>query len=225
MTTAVIMAGGDGRRLHPLTLKTPKPMLKVNGRPMLEWVLKRFVTQDITDIFISVRYLGEQIESYFGDGVNFGARIKYLRENDPLGTAGALGLLPAMAEPFIVINGDILTSVNFGDMLRYHETNGAVATVGAAVHSVEVPFGVLNAPDCVLASVEEKPVFSYPISAGVNVFSPEVLRHLRIMGATSMPEFLENLIAHGKKIMVFPISGGWLDIGTHENYGAANGAV
>jgi NDP-sugar pyrophosphorylase family protein len=207
----LIMAGGRGKRLMPLTKLTPKPMIKVNGKPMLEWIIKRFTDQGFKDFTISLGYLGEQIEAYFGDGSEFVCNIKYVKESAPRGTAGALSLLPAQNEPLIVINGDVLASVNYKDLLRFHRNHGALATVGAATHRVEVPFGVLNVKDYRLQAIEEKPAYDYPIAAGIYVFSPEAMDYLP-EGCVDMPEFIEAI----PDVSVFPISGEWHDVGTHE---------
>ena len=222
MTAAIIMAGGKGLRLRPLTKTTPKPMLPVNGRPMLEWIVKRFVDQGITEIVISINYLGGQIENHFGNGTKFGADITYLRESSPLGTAGALSLLAEPTEPFITINGDILTSVNFNDMLRYHLTNEADITMGATIHSVEIPFGVLKTCDYTLSSIREKPIYNFPISAGINIISPAMLKQLSKLGVVQMPEFIESVMANGGKVVAFPISGEWADVGCPSSYEMAN---
>ncbi len=217
MTTIVIMAGGRGKRLKPLTDKTPKPMITVNGRPMLEWIIKRFVDQGFTEFVISIGYLGEKIEDYFGDGLRLGCHISYVWESQPLGTAGALRLLKSPGESFIVINADVLTSCNFNDLVRYHTNSGADATIGASTHRIEIPFGVLKVRDYRLTGIDEKPAYEYPIAAGIYVFSPEALKHLPF-GKVDMPEFIEAI----PDVSVFPISGEWQDIGTHESLANAS---
>jgi NDP-sugar pyrophosphorylase family protein len=207
----VIMAGGRGKRMRPLTDATPKPLLKVNDKPMLEWIIKRFTDQGFKEFAISVGYLGEQIEGYFKDGSGFGCSITYLRESSPLGTAGALSLLPKKKKPVIVINGDVLTSANFNDLLKYHISRNASATIGATSHRVDIPFGVLNVKDYRLQNIEEKPTYSYPIAAGVYVISPPALEGVR--GAMDMPEFMSSL----DNVHVFPISGEWQDVGRPED--------
>jgi NDP-sugar pyrophosphorylase family protein len=206
-----IMAGGRGKRLMPLTKDLPKPMIPVNGKPMLEWIIKRFADQGFKDFTISLGYLGEKIEEYFGDGYAFGCTIDYVSEKAPLGTAGALSLLAGTKESFIVINGDVLASVNYRDLLRYHANANALATVGATTHRIEIPFGVLNVKDYRLQGIEEKPTYDYPIAAGIYVFSPEALKHLPD-GYVDMPDFIQAI----PDVSVFPISGEWHDIGTHE---------
>lgn len=211
------MAGGRGKRLKPLTNDTPKPLLKVNGRPMLEWIIKRFVDQGFKDIYISIGYLGDSIKRYFRDGKDFGCSIQYINETVPLGTAGALRLLPKQTEDLIVINGDILSSVNYTDLVRYHKNKGAIATVGATTHKVDVPFGVLSIKDYYLVEMDEKPTFNFPIAAGIYVISPQALRGFP-KGYLDMPEFIESL----SKVAVFPISGDWHDVGRHEDLALVN---
>lgn len=208
----VIMAGGRGKRLRPLTDTTPKPMLPVGGKPILEWIIKRFVDQGFVDFTISLGYLGEQIEGYFGDGSDFGCSITYVRDSSPGGTAGALNLLALPSEPFIVINGDVLASVNYNDLLRYHKNHKCLATIGATTHRVEIPFGVLKVEDYRLTGIEEKPVYDYPIAAGIYVFSPEALQSLP-EGYVDMPDFIGAL----NSVSVFPISGDWRDVGRPED--------
>lgn len=207
----VIMAGGRGKRLRPLTDDTPKPMLKVNGKPILEWIIKRFLDQGFKEFTISLGYLGEKIEAYFGDGNEFGCVIQYVHETEPLGTAGAIDLLPPQREAFIVINGDVLASVNYNDLLRYHKNHRGLATIGATTHRVEVPYGVLEMEDYRLKRISEKPAYDYPIAAGIYVFNPEAINHLP-SGYVDMPEFIEKL----DDVSVFPISGTWADVGTPE---------
>lgn len=211
MGVVLIMAGGRGKRLKPLTDTIPKPMLHVNGKPILEWVIKRFTDQGFKEIVISLGYLGNKIKEYFGDGTDFGCSVSYVQESEPLGTAGAIGLLQEQSEPFIVVNGDVLASVNYNDLLRYHKNRACLATIGAATHKVEIPFGVLRTKNYLLKSIDEKPVYDYPIAAGIYVFSPEAVAHLP-SGYVDMPEFIERLLS----VSVFPISGDWRDIGTHE---------
>lgn len=215
--TIVIMAGGRGKRLMPLTNDTPKPMLLVNGKPMLEWIIKRFVDQGFTDFIISLGYLGQKIEEYFGNGKGFGCNIQYVYESSPRGTAGALSLIPAQAEDFIVINGDVLASVNYSDLFRYHRNSGATATIGATTHRVEIPFGVLRVSNYRLDGIDEKPAYDYPIAAGIYVISPKAAKSIPD-GYIDMPDFIEQL----DSVSVFPISGEWRDVGRPEDLRRAN---
>lgn len=213
----LIQAGGRGERLKPLTDTVPKPMLKIHDRPILEWIIKRFVDQGFTDITISIKYLGNQIKEYFDDGKNFGCHIRYVEESIPLGTAGALGLLDVQSDPVIVINGDVLASVNYKDLLKYHKNHGCLATIGATTHRVEIPFGVLKMDNFRLQSIEEKPAFNYPIAAGIYVLSAEALLNFP-SGYIDMPDFIGQL----PSVSVFPISGDWRDIGRHEDLCSMN---
>lgn len=192
-------------------------MLYVNGKPMLEWIIKRFVDQGFKDFIISIGYLAEQIEGYFENGKKFGCTIKYIWEHSPLGTAGALAMLPLQDESFIVVNGDVLASVNYHDLLRYHQNHHALATVGATTHRVGIPFGVLCVDGCWLKEIQEKPVYDYPIAAGIYVISPSALNGLP-KDYINMPDFIGEL----ENVAVFPISGEWYDIGRHEDLCSMN---
>lgn len=221
-TPIVLMAGGRGKRLMPMTKDTPKPMLPVNGRPMLEWIIKRFTDQGYGHFIISLGYLGEQIQEYFGDGSKFGCSIRYVREDEPLGTAGALRLIGSLEENFIVANADVLASVDYDAMLRFHRSHESTATIGAATHRVEIPYGVLRVNGSRLEEIEEKPELDFPISAGVYVFSPDAVECLPPHTAyVDMPQFIQLIAAFGREVSVFPIAGSWMDVGTPDVYARA----
>jgi dTDP-glucose pyrophosphorylase/predicted transcriptional regulator len=211
----VIMAGGKGRRLLPLTTDIPKPMVEVGGRPILEWIVQRFVTQGFVHFTIAINYLGHMIESYFGDGSRFGCNISYIREQNFLGTAGALSMLEKQEEPFILINGDILASIDFSQVMDYHLQNGGDATICARSHRVEVPYGVIKVKDGWLKNIIEKPVYEDVISAGIYVINPQAIDHLQQGIAMDMPGFLLLLAERKKKIAVFRMDEEWIDVGRH----------
>ena len=176
---AVIMAGGRGARLGELTQSTPKPMLRVAGRPILERLVLHLVGHGIREIFISVHYLADTIKVHFGDGKEYGCKIEYLEENEPLGTGGCLSLLPEPPKNDVIIcNGDLVTQVDFDGMLRFHESGGYAATVGASPYTHTVPFGVLKRYGDNLEAIEEKPVMAFEVNAGVYVFSPGVVAEI-----------------------------------------------
>lgn len=214
MTFVLIMAGGEGKRLRPLTEKTPKPMLPINGHPMLHWIVKKFLDQDFQNISISVGYKSEQIKKYFGHAVG------YIQEDSPLGTAGPLGLLPKLKEPIIVVNGDVLTSVDYKAMLRFHKNHNSIMTIGSTTHAVQIPFGVLKMNETNLKKIDEKPQYNFPISAGVYVLSPQALAYLP-EGSCDMPDFIQALLDANQSVSVFPLSGEWLDVGRPEDYAIA----
>ncbi len=220
----IVLAGGRGERLRPLTLDTPKPMLHVGGQPLLEIILRQLKEGGFLNVHLSVNYLADQIVNHFGDGSDLGMSISYLRENRPLGTAGCLSLLdPAPDEPFIVINGDLLTGLNFDHLLQYHLQERRPVTVCACEHRVAIPYGVFSLRDTVIESIEEKPEKVYHVNAGIYVFSPEVLRHLKRDEPRDMPDLLQDVIReHPDGVSCFPVKEYWLDIGRPQDYQRAN---
>lgn len=210
----VIMAGGKGKRMWPITRDIPKPMVEVGGKPMLEHIIQQFVKQGFSDFHIALNYLGHMIEDYFGDGEMWDCKITYIREEESLGTAGALSLITKpFADPFILINGDILSSVDFCDLLDYHGENHAMATVCARMHRMEVPFGVIQLKDGNLEAIVEKPVYEDLISAGIYAMNPQVLRTIPKGCVTDMPTVLQSLVQDKKKVAVFPLRDDWMDVG------------
>jgi dTDP-glucose pyrophosphorylase len=210
----VLMAGGRGTRLHPLTEDLPKPMIEVGGRPILESILERFVGQGFTDFFISVNYKAELIEEYFGDGSAYGATVTYVREDEAMGTGGALSLLPARpVHPFIVMNGDVLTKVNFHHLLKFHENHAAPATMSVREYRFTVPFGVVETDSTILNSIAEKPEHTFFVNAGIYVLDPGVLDLLAPGVATDMPDLFQKLLDDGQRPTVFPLREYWMDIG------------
>ncbi len=214
----VLMAGGLGQRLRPLTEDCPKPMLPVGGTPILEIILKNFVRQGFKRFYLAVNYKAEMVRRHFGDGERWGVAIDYLEERDKLGTAGALGLLPARPErPLVVMNGDLLTAVNFASLLDFHAEHRATATMAVREHTVEVPFGVIDLADDYLAGLTEKPRYSWFINAGVYVVEPSVLDLIAPGQALDMPALFERVLQRNDKIAAFPIREYWRDIGRLED--------
>ncbi|WP_366654191.1 nucleotidyltransferase family protein [Fodinicurvata sp. EGI_FJ10296] len=217
-TRVVLMAGGLGKRLRPLTESIPKPMLPVGGRPLLELIIRNLLGQGFSRFTISVNYRGDMLRDYFGDGTRLGAEIDYIDEDTPMGTAGALSLLPSRPQtPFIVMNGDILTSVPFESLLRFHEETGAAATMCARDYTVQVPYGVIRMDGSRLVDIEEKPMHSHFVNAGIYVLSPELLDDLERGIPLDMTSLFERLIARGDHAAVFPIREYWMDIGRVED--------
>lgn len=211
---AVIMAGGQGSRLHPITRTIPKPMLSVGGQPLLETIVRNLVSQNFSRIYISVNYMADVIKTHFGDGSRFGADIQYLEETTRLGTAGALGLLPTEPKgPFLVINGDILTSVNFRSLLNFHKENEGVCTVCVRDYNVQIPYGVVDVSGGRVNEISEKPTMRYFVSAGIYVVDPLVLGQVKADEYLDMPQLVKDSIARGMKVASFPIHEYWLDIG------------
>jgi len=219
----LIMAGGLGERLGALTRERPKPMLNVGGRPLLETIIRNVVQQGFRNIFISVNYMAEMIVEHFGDGSALGAAIQYVHETERLGTAGALGLLPQPSElPMVVTNGDILTTINYGALLDFHNGTGAEATMAVREHKVHVPYGVVSTSDGFLDAIREKPTESWFVSAGIYVIGQSVFRHVTPGVSIDMPNVLERVIAGKGQVAVYPIREYWLDIGRLEDFEQAH---
>jgi dTDP-glucose pyrophosphorylase/CBS domain-containing protein len=220
----VLMAGGLGTRLKHLTANTPKPMLKVGDKPILETILENFIEHGFNKFLISVNYKSELIENYFGDGSQWGVQIEYLREDKKLGTAGALGLMPEKPIlPVIVMNGDVLTKVNFNQLITFHSENKSVATMCVREYDYQVPFGVVKLDQHRILSIEEKPVQRFFVNAGIYVLEPEVLEMIPHNNHLDMPSLFELLIRKGMETSVFPIREYWLDIGRIDDFDRANG--
>lgn len=212
--TVVIMAGGRGTRLQPITNDIPKPMVTIGGRPLLESTIMSLVDQGFFNFRISINHLGDVIEEHFGDGSKWNADIKYLRETDPLGTAGSLKLLTEPLEhPAIVMNGDLLTALNFPGMLRFHQASTNTATMGVRRHRVEVPYGVVEHENGHLTRLREKPVNDFMINAGVYVIEPRVIDIVRAGQRMDMTEVCEALLAREEQVGVYEIEEYWRDIG------------
>ena len=222
----IIMAGGLGTRLKELTRETPKPMLIVGGRPLLETIIRRFVEQGFRHIFLAVNYRAEQIENYFGDGTEFGAELRYLREDKRLGTAGALSLLPEVPRaPVLVTNADLLVAADFDEMLEAHIASGSRATMAVREYEYQIPFGVVLTTENQITGLEEKPSRSVLVNAGIYVLDPEELTQVPRDTFFDMPELFEVLIGQKKRVGYHRINGYWLDIGRHEDYYKANGDI
>jgi dTDP-glucose pyrophosphorylase/CBS domain-containing protein len=216
--TAVIMAGGYGKRLLPLTEQLPKPMLPVGDRPLLELTIQQLRRSGIRDISLTTHYLPESIVQHFGDGSAFGVRLSYLKEDHPLGTAGGIRLMKRTCNPFIVINGDIITGVPFREMLDFHRKHHALLTVGVRKYEVEVPFGVVDLDEVYVNQIREKPSFNFFINAGAYLLEPETYDFIPSGRRFDMTELIQTLIDAGKVVVSFPIMEYWLDIGRHEDY-------
>ncbi|HEY5755387.1 MAG TPA: nucleotidyltransferase family protein [Steroidobacter sp.] len=219
----VIMAGGLGTRLKELTQSVPKPMLKVGDRPILELLIETFVDQGFNDFYVAVNYKAEVIEQHFEDGSRFGARIEYLRETKRLGTAGALSLLPRPPTmPFFVANADLVTRVDYLDMLEKHTASGACATMAVREYEFQIPFGVIDERDGLISGIREKPIHRSMVCAGIYVMSPEVLPLVATDAYHDMPGVFEDIIRSGRKAASYAVRGYWLDVGRIADYHKAN---
>ena len=219
----VLMVGGLGTRLRPLTEKIPKPMLHVGGKPILQTIVEKFVSYGFVNIVMCVGYKSNIIQDFFEDGSKFGAHIEYVLEEKRMGTAGALSLLETNPdEPFFVMNGDLLTNVNFEHLLEFHLTNGSIATMGVREYDFQVPYGVVNVENGRILSIEEKPVQKFFVSAGIYMLSPDCISHIPENEFYDMPTLFEKLIAMNENTISFLLREYWLDIGRMEEYEKAN---
>ncbi len=207
---------GGGERLKPLTDSIPKPLLTIAGQPLIEILLKRLSSQGFHKIWISVHYKAEDIINTLGDGNQFNIEIEYLKEESPLGTAGALKLLPVFESPapILVCNSDLLNGANFGAIVDHHVSTNAVATITVSQHLIEIPFGAIQAEDGKLKGFEEKPIRRELISAGINVFNTEILALLPKGGKFDIPDIYTKLLEDKADISIYELEGYWLDVGT-----------
>jgi dTDP-glucose pyrophosphorylase len=220
---AVIMAGGKGTRLHPITQRLPKPMISVAGRPILERLILHLVGCGIRRIFLAINYLGHMVEDHFGDGTRFGCHIEYLREEKELGTGGALKLIPEKpSHPLLVMNGDLVTQVDVGRMLDFHEAGGFTATMGLQSYRHEVPFGCVQTIDGRITLIEEKPTLEKQVNAGIYVLSPATL-DLVPDEFFPITRLFELLLDRGDSIGAFEVLEDWLDVGRHDDLKQARG--
>lgn len=218
---AVILAGGQGRRLAPYTTVLPKPLMPIGDIPILEVVVRQLRHAGFDDITMAVGYLAELLMAYFGDGTKLGVHIGYSREEKPLGTAGPLGLAlpPDQAEPFLVMNGDLLTTIDYRALWDYHHGRNAIATLATFRRDVKIDLGVIETDDAGWVSgYIEKPTYHYTISTGIYVFQPEVLAHIPRGQRLDLPELVLGLLAAGQPVAAYPFSGTWLDIGRIDDY-------
>jgi dTDP-glucose pyrophosphorylase len=221
---AVVMCGGRGARLGPLTDAIPKPMLTVAGRPILERLVLLLAGQGITRIYLAVHYLASIIEEHFGDGASLGVDIRYLREAEPLGTGGALSLLPETpAHPVVVMNGDLVTQARVGAMIDAHAERGAMATVGVRRYRHVVPFGCVEVEDGRVLAMEEKPALSKLVNTGLYVLEPSVIARVPRGTAFGLPSLLEGCLARGERVQSFEIVDEWIDVGQRERLLHARG--
>lgn len=222
---AVIMAGGKGSRLHPLTENTPKPMLPVGGRPLMEWIVEQLRDSGIHRIHVSTHFQSEKISEHFGDGNAFGVDIQYVSEEQPLGTAGSLSLLEHSQEPLLVMNGDILTQVNFRAMYDYHREHQAEMTVGVRHYEFQVPYGVVECEESRITALREKPVQQFFVNAGIYLLEPSVFRFIPEHQRQDMTEVIDRLLKVGANVVSFPIMEAWIDIGQHADYEKAQSEI
>lgn len=219
----VLMAGGLGSRLTPLTDDTPKPLLPIGNKPVLEIILESFISQNFHNFYISVNYKSEVIKEYFGDGRKWGVDVRYLEENKRLGTAGALKLIPVKsADPLIVMNADVLTRINFPDLLEYHAIQNSNATMCVREQDFQVPYGVVGIEQDQIVDIEEKPVHRFFVNAGIYVIDDEVIELIPDSEYFDMTSLFDRIISEELDTAAYPIHEYWADIGRMEDLNKAN---
>jgi dTDP-glucose pyrophosphorylase len=220
----VLMAGGLGSRLQPLTELEPKPMLHVGLKPLLETTIESMHAHGLRRFYVAINHMGDRIRAHFGDGSRWNVDIRYLEESERRGTAGALRLLPERPEgPIIVMNADLLTRINYDALLRYHEEHAAVATMCVREYSIQIPYGVVNVDRHEIRSIDEKPVHSWFVNAGIYVLEPQLIDYIPDSGVFDMTTLFELVVSRGLPTSVFPLREYWLDIGHPEQFRQANG--
>ncbi|MBI3332862.1 MAG: nucleotidyltransferase family protein [Candidatus Omnitrophica bacterium] len=215
---AVVMAGGKGSRLHPLTENLPKPMLPIGDRPLLEIIIRQLSEAGIRHVKVATHHKPEKIEAYFQDGSRFGVELTYVEEDQPLGTGGGLSLMGRPDQPTLVINGDILTEVDFRAMLAFHKEHRADLTVAVRHYDIQVPYGVVECEGAAVRGISEKPVMGFFVNAGIYLLDPIVYQHIPSGQRFDMTDLIQRLIAEGCSVVSFPIREYWLDIGEHAEY-------
>ncbi len=222
----IIMAGGQGSRLRPLTKDIPKPLLKVGSKPILETIIENCISYGFKKIYLSVNYRAQMIGDYFGDGSKWDIQIRYLEEKKQLGTAGSLSLLPEVpSKPFLVMNADLVTDLNFQDLINFHMEHRSVATMCVKEYDFAVPYGVVKVNEGAIKGIEEKPVHKFFVNAGIYVLDPKVLRLIPENKSLDMTDLLGKIVSGNRNTAVFPIHEYWLDIGSVDDYQHANGSV
>jgi dTDP-glucose pyrophosphorylase len=219
----VIMAGGRGTRMHPYTEDCPKPMLHIAGRPMLEHIIQRAKAEGFYEFIISIHYLGHVIENHFFDGSSLGVKITYLREEAPMGTAGALSLMEVRPnKSFVITNGDVMTDIRYSELLDFHDRHAADATMAVRLHEWQHPFGVVKMQGIKIAAIEEKPISRTYINAGVYTLSPSALDYLPHGEACDMPTLFDRIRGDGRQTIAYPMHEPWIDVGRPVDLEIAN---
>jgi dTDP-glucose pyrophosphorylase len=223
---ALIMAGGEGRRLRPLTDNIPKPLLKVGDKPIIQYNIERLRSYGIRNIFISIKYLGEQLVDYFGDGSASGVHIKYIREEEPLGTIGAVSLIDELQhKTVLVMNSDLLTNIDFEDFFLTHQEKRSDMTVAAVPYQVKVPYAVLETKDHTVLSFIEKPTYTYYSNGGIYLIERELINWIPKNGYYNATDLMQEVICRNRRLTNYPLLGYWLDIGRHEDFEKAQSDI
>ena len=221
---AVILAGGKGTRLKPYTTVFPKPLMPIGDKPILEIIIQQLKSHGFNKIIMAVGHLAELIMAFFNDGSKYGIKIEYSREDKPLGTAGPLALMKEdLKETFLMMNGDVLSTIDYSDLVNYHRRNGAIATIALKKRDVKIDFGVVEIDDGnSIIGYTEKPKIDYLVSMGVYVFDPRVLEYVRQNEYLDFPDIIKKLISNGEIVKGYIYDGYWLDIGRSDDYERAN---
>lgn len=218
---AVILAGGKGTRLAPYTTVLPKPLMPIGDMPILEVVIRQLARHGFVDITLAVGHLAELVTAYCGDGSKFGVRIDYSREDQPLGTAGPIALVPSLHETFLVMNGDLLSTLDYSAMWNHHKERGAIATLASYRRDIKIDLGVIEAEDGWVKDYIEKPTYHYAVSTGIYIFEPRILNYIQRGSRLDLPELVLRLLAENQKVNIYNFDGYWLDIGRHDDYETA----
>ena len=220
----ILMAGGLGKRLRPFTDHTPKPLIEINGKPILEIILENMIYEGFTNFFISINYMADKIIDYFGDGSKWQVSIEYLQEKEPLGTAGSLSLLNVVPnKPIIVLNSDLVTKASFQDMLEFHsQQENSELTMGLVEYDFEIPYGIVRLDDGKIVEMKEKPVQNFFVNAGIYIIEPRVLKEIPHNTYMDMTDVIRNIIDTSKKATAYPIREYWIDIGRLQDLKKAN---
>ncbi|MEP0805747.1 MAG: NTP transferase domain-containing protein [Chloroflexota bacterium] len=219
---AVILAGGRGTRLSPYTKILPKPLMPIGDMPILEVMLKQMKRAGITDITLTVGHLANLLRTFFMDGRQWGMNISYSYEEKPLGTAGPLSLIPGLDATFLVTNGDVLTTLDFRELVAFHRSQGGIATIAVHKRCVKIDLGVVQWDgDHRIHGYIEKPTYDYTVSMGIYVFEPQVLKFIPHNVYLDFPELVLKLIAAGEKVVGYPFDGYWMDLGRPDDYAQA----
>jgi NDP-sugar pyrophosphorylase family protein len=221
---AIILAGGKGTRLAPYTTIFPKPLMPIGDVPILDVVLRQLKSHGFTKIIMAVGYLAELLETYFGNGSKYGMDIQYSRESKPLGTAGPLSLIENLTNPFLVMNGDILTTLNYSALIKYHKEKAGIATIAMHQRTVDVDFGVIELnTNNEITSYIEKPNLKYLVSMGIYIFDTEVLSYIKKSEKIDFPDLVKKLLENNERVIGYPSNDYWLDIGRQDDYEKAIG--
>lgn len=216
---AIVLAGGKGARLAPYTKILPKPLMPIGDMPILEVLLRQMERHGVSEVVLAVGHLAELMRAFFQDGKRFGLKIDYSYEDHPLGTAGPLSLVKNLDDTFLVTNGDVLTTLNFNDLVNYHRNKGAIATLAAHVRKIKIDLGVIQTnQDYEIVGYIEKPTYEFYVSMGVYIFEPRVLSYIRYNERLDLPDLILRLIDAGERVASLPFDGYWMDLGRIDDY-------